>query len=430
MKFIKIICIFILSSILAYGETQISINKIIRDNWSQNTLTKSYKFTLKSRRSIKISLISRAGGPINIRLNDESGQTLESSTYYVAAGSVQRRLDPGTYIVKVEKYDYNSTRNNNFMLKVDGGTSEIFIGRDNSIGGLTNSNKAKNSFTSNLTSIYTEDFENVTHMESVPYHGMGSKTKVQGTLNFGSGGTAFLDQSGNTSSIGIADKPYDGERAISGTKYLSAGYASFTLTFSSPVSAFGFYITDLGDGSRFHRSIAININYTNGGRERYKMYGLGDGSVGYFGFIQNNPNKIISSVSLYNYGDFFDYDACGYDDFSIATDEEIKYQDENNDNLPSINHPYFSDTWVDTDNDGIANNIDSDDDGDGISDVQEVALNMNPLNATDAQADFDYDGFSNLIEITIGTNIRNSNSKPIWAPILMDDLMMFVPAKP
>ena len=86
--------------------------------------------------------------------------------------------------------------------------------------------------------------------------------------------------------------------------------------------------------------------------------------------------------------------------------------------------------WLDTDHDGIGNNADTDDDNDGISDSLERANGLNPLNASDAQADFDNDGFSNATEVAVGTSVRNSQSKPIWTPINMGDLMMFIPAKP
>ena len=85
---------------------------------------------------------------------------------------------------------------------------------------------------------------------------------------------------------------------------------------------------------------------------------------------------------------------------------------------------------TDTDGDKIPDSRDTDDDNDGIPDSLEQANGLNPLNASDAQADFDNDGFANAIEISMGTNIRNASSKPIWIPIIMDDLMMFIPAKP
>jgi len=99
-------------------------------------------------------------------------------------------------------------------------------------------------------------------------------------------------------------------------------------------------------------------------------------------------------------------------------------------------HPNSSDAfpgdpneWQDTDHDGIGNNADTDDDGDGITDAKERALHMNPLNPADAQVDFDHDGFSNVIEINLGTNIRNSHSHPTWAPVIMGDIMIFIPAR-
>ena len=82
----------------------------------------------------------------------------------------------------------------------------------------------------------------------------------------------------------------------------------------------------------------------------------------------------------------------------------------------------------DTDNDGIPNDVDTDDDNDGISDTDEIANGLNPLNASDAQADLDNDGFSNSIEIGVGTDIRNANSHPKWVPVIMDNIMIIIPA--
>ena len=81
---------------------------------------------------------------------------------------------------------------------------------------------------------------------------------------------------------------------------------------------------------------------------------------------------------------------------------------------------------IDTDNDGIGNNTDTDDDNDGILDIDEIKYGLNPLSALDAQADFDSDGFTNAIEISVGSDIRDSTSKPIWVPILMGNMIIFV----
>ena len=83
---------------------------------------------------------------------------------------------------------------------------------------------------------------------------------------------------------------------------------------------------------------------------------------------------------------------------------------------------------LDTDGDGIANNVDTDDDNDGILDTVEIANGLNPLNASDAQTDLDNDSFSNIIEIGLGTDIHNINSHPTWTPVIMGDIVIFIPS--
>lgn len=103
--------------------------------------------------------------------------------------------------------------------------------------------------------------------------------------------------------------------------------------------------------------------------------------------------------------------------------------DDDNDGVLDINDAFPNDASesVDTDHDGIGNNADTDDDNDGISDALETANGLNPLDASDAQTDLDNDGFTNAIEIIAGSDIRDTSSKPIWAPILMGDILIFVP---
>ncbi|GEM_PF-935688 len=102
----------------------------------------------------------------------------------------------------------------------------------------------------------------------------------------------------------------------------------------------------------------------------------------------------------------------------------------------SDNHEYFAENrpylamylFLDTDNDGIDNSIDSDDDNDGISDILEIANGLDPLNASDANEDWDGDGFTNAFEISFGSDIQNANSHPIWTPIMVGDIIIFVPS--
>jgi len=87
-------------------------------------------------------------------------------------------------------------------------------------------------------------------------------------------------------------------------------------------------------------------------------------------------------------------------------------------------------TPLDTDGDGTPDAIDTDDDDDGISDSDEVILGFDPLDASDGLADSDSDGFSNALEFSIGTNMNDATDKPVWSPILMDDIMIFITSKP
>lgn len=107
----------------------------------------------------------------------------------------------------------------------------------------------------------------------------------------------------------------------------------------------------------------------------------------------------------------------------------ISQTDSDHDGVPDDQDAFPNDASesVDTDGDGIGNNADIDDDNDGISDADEVANGLNPLDASDAQADADGDGFSNTIEISVGSDIHSANSKPIWAPVMMGDTVIFVP---
>ena len=59
---------------------------------------------------------------------------------------------------------------------------------------------------------------------------------------------------------------------------------------------------------------------------------------------------------------------------------------------------------LDTDHDGIGNNADTDDDGDGLPDVWESRYGLNPLDALDALQDKDNDGLLNVDEYKQGSD--------------------------
>jgi murein DD-endopeptidase MepM/ murein hydrolase activator NlpD/formylmethanofuran dehydrogenase subunit C len=66
--------------------------------------------------------------------------------------------------------------------------------------------------------------------------------------------------------------------------------------------------------------------------------------------------------------------------------------------------------FKDTDNDGIVNADDPDDDGDGLTDKYEKKYEFDPLFAGDASYDGDHDGLTNLEEFAIGTDPTDSDS--------------------
>ena len=106
--------------------------------------------------------------------------------------------------------------------------------------------------------------------------------------------------------------------------------------------------------------------------------------------------------------------------------------DDDNDGVLDVNDafPLDASESVDTDADGIGNNTDQDDDNDGVSDADELLYGLDPLNASDGKADFDGDGFSNALEISLGSDIRNASIHPEWLPISTDGMMFIIPFMP
>jgi hypothetical protein len=88
--------------------------------------------------------------------------------------------------------------------------------------------------------------------------------------------------------------------------------------------------------------------------------------------------------------------------------------------------PFDPTEWIDTDYDGVGNNADSDDDGDGYNDTIELSEGTDPLDHLSTPPDFDgdyipdstdpdddNDGFNDVVEIVVGTDPKDSSSKPI-----------------
>ena len=69
----------------------------------------------------------------------------------------------------------------------------------------------------------------------------------------------------------------------------------------------------------------------------------------------------------------------------------------------------------DFDNDGLGDNADQDDDGDGYNDDVEIAAGSDPLNASETpdNLDSDGDGFSNVVEVAAGSDPYDASETPI-----------------
>lgn len=165
---------------------------------------------------------------------------------------------------------------------------------------LANSNAAHDAFFSNLSDTQTQTFETYANDTTLPL-----------TISFGSAMNAILTDSTSTSTI--KGTPDGGRFAISGTNYLQTGPGSgFTLTFSSPISALGFYGTDIGDVGNM---LSITLEGQSTSLLVPVQAGVPSGSALYFGFY--DTERAYTSVTFNNTGGAVD--VFGFDDIAIGS---------------------------------------------------------------------------------------------------------------
>ena len=124
------------------------------------------------------------------------------------------------------------------------------------------------------------------------------------------------------------------------------------------------------------------------------------------------------------------------DNLNFCNNDEEE-SDSNNDDTPPLDSdgdgvndeidafPFDPSEWDDTDGDGLGNNADLDDDGDGFSDIIEIQSETDPLNINEypedtdddgiinlLDSDDDNDGFSDELEDEVGTDSLDLNSFP------------------
>jgi len=127
------------------------------------------------------------------------------------------------------------------------------------------------------------------------------------------------------------------------------------------------------------------------------------------GFIEKTTYYFVSrAYDIYGYDSENSVELC-YDPEIIDRDRDgiFDYHDD---------FPDDPNEWIDSDQDGIGNNEDTDDDNDGMPDAWESQFGLNPL-VDDASEDLDGDGVSNLNEYLGGTiPTNNVPDQPILTP--------------
>jgi len=189
-------------------------------------------------------------------------------------------------------------------------THTVYFGEDLGLGEGTrllshpNADAARASFFSNLVGVGTESLE-----------GFADNTPAPLTVNFAGFGTATLQGTGYVSSVPTGTNGV-GRYPISGDNYWE-GSGTFSILFSNPVAAFGFYGIDIGDyGGQVTATLA------NGSAETYNipntMYGSG-GGVLYWGII--DTVNTYTQLTFGNTAAGVDY--FGFDDFSVGSAEQV-----------------------------------------------------------------------------------------------------------
>jgi hypothetical protein len=167
-----------------------------------------------------------------------------------------------------------------------------------------NADAARNAFFANLVGVGTETFEGFATGSSAPL-----------AVSFGAAGTATLGGTGNITSVPTGTNNA-GRYPISGDKYWTSG-ETFTITFSNPVAAFGFYGIDIGD---FGGQVTLTL--AGGGAQTITVPNTVNGAGGavlYFGIIETLTFTAITFGNSAAGTDVF-----GFDDFSIGSLEQVK----------------------------------------------------------------------------------------------------------
>ena len=185
---------------------------------------------------------------------------------------------------------------------------DLGLGEYTPLSSWTNSAAAESAFLSNLVGVGTEDFESFADETSAPL-----------SLTFPGAGTATLNGDGEVNFVAHGTTNNVGRYAISGEQYWETGNSfSFTINFSTAISAFGFYGIDAGDFNGQLQLIATNGGANETINTPHSINAPG-GSVLYMGFY--DLGQTYNGIKFTNTGSSADY--FGFDDMTIGTYEQI-----------------------------------------------------------------------------------------------------------
>lgn len=188
--------------------------------------------------------------------------------------------------------------------------TQTFMGEDLGLGESTrlashpNASAANAAFLSNLVGVGAGGFEGFSNGTSAPLN-----------VLFSNGVTATLNGTGSVATVSSGTNGF-GRYPISGSNYYEAS-GLFSIDFSAPIVAFGFYGIDIGD---FNGQVTATTQ--NGSSHLYNVgnsMNIAGGSVLFWGLIDTlNPFTSITFGNTNAGTDFF-----GFDDFTIGTIQQV-----------------------------------------------------------------------------------------------------------
>jgi hypothetical protein len=168
-----------------------------------------------------------------------------------------------------------------------------------------NSAPARAAFLSNLAGVSTENFESFANGQAAPL-----------PLTFGADTATLTGGSTINSHYPVSSA---GRIPTSGRQYFTANN-TFSIAFSSPQAAFGFYGSDIGD---FSGQLTMTVNYAAGGSTTINIphtLNSPSASLLFFGLIVTTNGELFSSL---DFRTTTGNDIFGFDDMTIGRLEQV-----------------------------------------------------------------------------------------------------------